>query len=163
MCTAPAKAQAITHRPVITAAMVLAAFRRIPVPKATSITQPAGKTLVNFDTIFHTRADAFTRTVTLLGQRVRLDIKPSRFTWTYGDGSTAVTTTPGAAYPAKTIVHRYPHAHATMTHHVTVQWSATYSINGSAPMDVPGTVTTDGPATDLRVAEAIPALSGHGH
>jgi hypothetical protein len=151
------------NRPVITPALVLNAFRKISLPRLVAHVQPAEETLINFDTIFHADASPFTRTVRLLGQRVRLAIRPSSFRWTHGDGTSAVTSTPGAAYPTRTITYRYLHAHTTVQLHVAVTWSATYSVNGAAARPVPGTVTTIGPDTPLRIAEAIPALSGAGH
>ena len=143
--------------------MVLAAFRRIPLPSLRSHSQPANRTLINFDTIFFTRAEPLTRQLTLLGQRVRLEITPSRFEWVHGDGTTATTSDPGAPYPSKDIVYRYEDAHRTVAHRVVVTWSAEYSLNGGPLQPVNGTVTTTGPATPLRVAEASPALSGIGH
>ncbi|HEU5033779.1 MAG TPA: hypothetical protein VFT62_03370 [Mycobacteriales bacterium] len=149
--------------PRVTAAMVLRAFRQVPLPESRSIAQPAGKTLVNFETIFHADAESFTRTVTLLGQRVQLDIRPSRFHWVFGDGASEDTATAGAPYPSKEIVHKYLDAHVTVEHHLEVTWAARYSVNGGPWRDVPGTVTRTGPATALRIAEATPALSGEGH
>ena len=73
------------------------------------------------------------------------------------------THTPGAAYPAKDVVHRYQHAHVVVRQHVEIVWTARWSLNGGPYQDVPGTVTTVGPDTALRVAEATPALSGFGH
>ena len=143
--------------------MVLQAFRRIPLPALRSHSQPANKTLINFDTIFFTDAEPLTRQLTLLGQRVRLEIAPSRFEWVHGDGTSATTTTPGAPYPAKDVVHRYADAHRTVGHRVVVTWSARWSLNGGPLQPVNGTVTTAGPATPLRIAEASPALSGAGH
>lgn len=147
----------------VTPALVLRAFRRIPLPRLASIAQPRGKTLINFETIFHTQARPFVRTVRLLGQRVRLEIRPSGYLWSWGDGSSERTTSPGAPYPDKDVVHRYQHAHVTVRHRVTITWSARYSVNGGAVQPVPGTVTLSGPATELRIAEATPALSGSGH
>ncbi len=149
--------------PQVTEAMILAAFRRIPLPSLRSQSQPANKTLINFDTIFFTEAEPLTRQVTLLGQSVRLEIRPSRFEWVHGDGTTRTTATAGAPYPAKEVVHRYADAHRTVAHRVAVTWSAEYSLNGGPLQPVNGTVTTSGPATPLRIAEASPALSGHGH
>jgi len=139
------------------------AFQRIPLPALRAITQPAGKTLINFDTIFYVDAQPLHRTLNLLGQRVELEITPSTFRWVHGDGTTAVTQTAGAAYPAKDVVYRYQQAHVTVRHHVEIVWTARWSLNGGAYQDVPGTVTTVGPETPLRVAEATPALSGYGH
>jgi hypothetical protein len=149
--------------PQVTPADVARAFQRIPLPALRAKTQPADKTLINFDTIFYVEAAPLHRTLTLLGQRVELEITPSTFRWVHGDGTTAETTTPGAAYPAKVVVYRYQQAHVTVQHHVEVMWTARWSLNGGPYQDVAGTVTTVGPDTPLRVAEATPALSGYGH
>jgi hypothetical protein len=147
----------------VTPAMVARAFQRIPLPALRAITQPADKTLINFDTIFRVEATPLHRTLNLLGQRVELAITPSTFRWVHGDGTTAVTDTPGAAYPAKEVVYRYQQAHVTVMHHVEIVWTARWSLNGGPFQDVDGTVTTIGPDTALRIAEATPALSGDGH
>jgi hypothetical protein len=147
----------------LTAAMIARAFQHVPLPGLVTHIQPQDKTLVNFDTIFYTDAQPITRTLTLLGQQVRLDITPSSFRWAYGDGSETTTSVPGAPYPSKVVTHRYPHAHTTVAAHVAVTWTARYSVNGGASQPVDGTVTTVGPDTPLRIAEAIPALSGAGH
>ena len=159
---APAAAAAPAP-PQVTEAMVLAAFRRVPLPALRSQSQPADKTLINFDTIFFTQAEPLTRDLTLLGQDVRLEIAPSLFQWEHGDGTTMTTTTPGAPYPSKDIVYRYSDAHTTVQHRVIVTWTAQWSLNGGPLQPVDGTVTTAGPATPLRIAEASPALSGSGH
>lgn len=156
----PAVEAAAAAPPQVTDAMVLAAFRRVPVPELRSVSQPEDTTLVNFETIFHAEAEPFTETVTILGQRVRLEIAPSEFRWEHGDGTTATTTTAGAPYPRHDVVHRYADAHRTVGHRVVVTWSAQWSLNGGPLRPVIGTVTTTGPTTSLRVAEAVPALSG---
>lgn len=156
----PAAAEAAAAPPQVTDAMVLEAFRRVPVPELRSVTQPGDKTLVNFDTIFFAEADGFTRTVSILGRSVRLDVSPESFRWEFGDGTSATTATAGAPYPSKDVVHRYADARVTVQHRVVVTWGATWSLDGGAPRPVAGTVTTTGPATALRVAEAVPALSG---
>ena len=149
--------------PTVTPALVARAFQRIPLPSLRSVTQPANKTLINFDTIFYVDAQPLHRTLTLLGQRVELEITPSTFRWVHGDGTTGVTHTAGAAYPAKDVVYRYQHAHTTVRQHVEIVWTARWSLDGGPFQDVDGTVTTVGPETPLRVAEATPALSGYGH
>jgi len=126
----------------------------------TAIYQPDEKTLVNFDTIFYVDADQFQRTLTLLGRHVTLAITPSTFTWHHGDGTNAVTSAPGAPYPSKDVVHRYQKAHRTVAHSVTIVWTARYRVGNGPWRDVPGSVSTTGPATDLRIAEAAPVLTG---
>ena len=143
--------------------MVADAFQRTPLPALRAITQPAEKTLINFDTIFYVDAQPLHRTLNLLGQQVNLEITPSTFRWVHGDGTTTETHTPGAPYPAKDVVHRYQQAHVTVSQHVEVVWTARWRLNGGPYQDVDGTVTTVGPDSPLRIAEATPALSGYGH
>jgi hypothetical protein len=150
-------------QPEVTPDLVARAFQRIPLPALRAQTQPADKTLINFDTIFYVEAEPLHRTLNLLGQRVQLEITPSTFRWVHGDGTTTETHTPGAAYPAKDVVYRYQQAHVTVRHHVEIVWTARWSLNGGAYQPVAGTVTTVGPDTPLTVAEATPALSGYGH
>jgi hypothetical protein len=158
---APAPAPAApAAAPALTAGRVLQAFQRIPLPHLRSVTQPDEKTLVNFDTIFYVDADQFQRTLTLLGRRVTLAITPSSFTWNHGDGTSSVTSTPGAPYPSKDVVYRYQKAHRTVAHSVTIVWTARYRVGNGPWQDVPGSVNTTGPATDLRIAEATPVLTG---
>ena len=128
-------------------------------PAARSVAQPGEKTLVNFETIFHTQADPLTRTVSILGQQVRLEIAAQSFRWEHGDGATTTTATPGAPYPSREVTHRYPRT-GTVQHRVVVTWGAQWSLNGGPLQPVAGTVTTVGPASPLQVAEAVPALSG---
>lgn len=160
ICVSPEEAAAAAAPPQVTDAMVLEAFRRVPVPELRSLSQPADKTLVNFETIFFTDAEPLTRTVDILGQSVRLEISPSAYRWEHGDGTSATTTSPGAAYPRHDVVHRYQDADVTVSHRVVVTWAAQWSLNGGPLRPVVGTVTTTGPTTQLRVAEAVPALSG---
>ena len=139
---------------------LLTALRRIGLPALEARTQPEDKTLVNFDTIFYTEAQPFTRTITLLGQRVDVEATPSSYTWHHGDGTTATTSTPGAPYPAKDVTYSYEHAHVTVAASVDVTYTARFRVSGGGWQDVDGTVTISGPATDLRIAEASPVLSG---
>lgn len=146
--------------PIITPAQISTAFQRIPLPHLRTIAQPGAKTLVNFDTIFHVEAEPLRRNLTLLGQRIELDITASSFGWNWGDGHTETTHTPGAPYPDKSVTHRYLDADTTVSAQVTVTWTARWRVNGGAWADVPGSVRTTGPAATLRVVEAVPNLSG---
>ncbi len=140
--------------------MVLTALRTIGLPALTAHTQPRDKTLVNFATIFYAEPEPFTRTVTLLGQQVRLIATPATYTWHYGDGSTATTSTPGAKYPAKDVTHLYQDAHLTVQTSVDVTYTARFSVGGGPWQTIPGAVTIAGPAAPLRISEATPLLSG---
>jgi hypothetical protein len=149
-----------TPRPQVTPALVLQAIRRIGLPALQAHTQPQDKTLVNFETIFYTEPQAFTRTITLLGQQVDVEATPTTYTWHHGDGTSATTTDPGAPYPAKDITYEYTDAHTTVQPSVDVTYTARFRVNGGGWQDIPETVTIPGPSTDLRVSEATAVLSG---
>ena len=148
-------------RPQVTEAMVLNEIRRIGLPVLEALTQPEDKTLVNFDTIFYTRAQPFSTTVTLLGQRVDIVAEPAQFTWNHGDGTTSTTTTPGAPYPSKDITYRYGDADVTVYARVDVTYTARFRVGNGDWQDISETVTINGTPTPLRVAEATGNLSGN--
>ena len=148
----------------ITQVMVLRALRRVELPASRIVVQPpGGKTLVNFDTLFRTDSEPFTRTVRLLGHRIDLEITPASFTWSHGDGTRQVTTQPGREFerglPMSAYVsHRYQDAHVTMRPKVDTTYSARFRVDGGAWRDVVGTVTIPGTSVDLRVVEGRPTL-----
>lgn len=144
----------------ITPAMVLTELRRIGLPALTLHTQPANKTLVNFDTIFYTQPTTITRTLHMLGQTVTVQATPTSYQWHFGDNTTTSTHTPGARYPAKDILHRYADAATTMRPSVDVTYTGRFHVGTGPWQDVTGTVTIPGPTTNLRVVEATPVLSG---
>jgi len=146
--------------PTVTPALVLNAIRQMGLPSLEAVTQPADKTLVNFETIFYTEPEAFTRTVTLLGQSVDVEASPSQYAWNHGDGTTVATSTPGAPYPSKEITHNYIDAHVTVAPSVDVTYTARFRVSGGAWQGIDETVTIAGPTTDLRISEATALLSG---
>uniref|UniRef100_UPI003F53403B PKD domain-containing protein n=1 Tax=Nocardioides sp. BYT-33-1 TaxID=3416952 RepID=UPI003F53403B len=126
-----------------------------------SIQPPDGLTLVNFETNFYTTSTApISTTVTLLGQQVTLEATPARFGWHFGDGETTTTTEPGAPYPDLSITHRY---RRTGEYHprLSTTYTGRYRIGTGPWQTIPGTVTIDGPAHQLRAIEADPQLVGH--
>ena len=115
---------------------------------------------MNFETIFYAEPETFARTLTLLGQRVEVEATPTTYTWHHGDGTSTQTSTPGARYPAKEVVHEYTDAQVTVSPSVDVTYSARFRVNGGAWQEIPETVTISGPQGSLRIAEATAVLSG---
>ena len=147
--------------PAVTPGVVLAALRRIELPASELQVQPPnGETLVNFDTNFFTRQGEFTRTVTLLGQRVELRIWPSQYRWVFGDGGSLASESAGAPYPDLQITHDY-RSKGGVRPRVDTTYSARFRVNGGAWRDVDGTVTIPGAPVDLQVRTATPVLVGH--
>lgn len=146
--------------PELTPGLVLTALRRIDLPGSDLQVQPPnGRTLVNFDTNFYTDNGEFTRTVTLLGQRVQLRIWPARYGWRFGDGEQRWTTTPGDQYPHLEVTHRYLQK-GRVSPSVDTTYAAQFRVNGGPWRDVDGTVTIPGAPEQLRVVTARPVLVG---
>jgi hypothetical protein len=145
--------------PKVTPGLVLTALRRIGLPESDlKVQPPGGRTLVNFDTNFYTDNAEFTRTVTLLGQRVELRIWPARFGWRFGDGASRWTKSPGAA--DLEITHRYLHQ-GRVGPSVDTTYAAQFRVGGGPWRDVSGTVTIPGTPEGLRVVTARPVLVGN--
>jgi hypothetical protein len=144
----------------VTPDRVLTALRHLPLPASDlKIQPPNGRTLVNFDTNFYTDNGEFTRTVTLLGQRVELRIWPARYGWRFGDGQQRWTTTPGDRYPHLEVTHRYLRK-GRVSPSVDTTYAAQFRVNGGPWRDVDGTVTIPGTPEPLRVVTARPVLVG---
>lgn len=131
----------------------------VPLPKLPVRIQPAGRTLVNLDTIVYTDQKKQTKViVTLLGYPVTVIGEPVSYTWHFGDGTPDVTTTsPGGPYPSKEVTHKYLRR-GDVKLSVTVNYAAAFAIAGSQAMPIAGTLPITGPQTPLQVREAVPVL-----
>jgi hypothetical protein len=140
-------------------AEVFSYFERLPLPQLTTQHQPPGDGLTGLPVIFYTDSPTTqTFTVDIRGFDVVIQATAEQFTWHTGDTTGHITSTdPGRPYPDQTIEHAYKSG--TYTAHLTVTWGATFTVNGSAPADVPGTTTTDGPPVTFDVLQARPVLT----
>jgi hypothetical protein len=140
-------------------AEVFSYFQRLPLPQLTTQHQPPGNGLTGLPVIFYTDSPTTqTFTVDIRGFSVVIQATAESYTWHTGDATgELVTTDPGAPYPDQTIEHSY--RSGTYTAYLTVTWGATFTVNGSAPADVPGTTTTDGPPVTFDVLQARAVLT----
>lgn len=138
---------------------VLSETKNVLFPGLAVKVDPKGRTLVNLDTIVYTdESKVSTTTVTLLGFAVVVEATPINYTWRFGDGSPALTTsTPGKAYPSKEITHKYMERGAVNLT-LTTNYAARFNVAGTGWQYVNGTVPITGPATPLLVREAVPVL-----
>jgi hypothetical protein len=136
---------------VAIAAIVQRDFRRAVVLKGNAEVSPKPDTLVNIPTRFSTDApDSYDIPLTLLGQPVTITATARRWTWHFGDGTTASTTATGTD---GRVEHTYRTA-AAVGAHVVIDWSGTYRIGGGAQLPITGTATTVGDPTPLEVKQA---------
>lgn len=152
--------QVVRPRPEdITWEQVRSETKNVVFPGLSVKVQPNGRTLVNLDTIVYTDdSKVSTTTVTLLGFPVEVEATPISYTWNFGDGSPALTTsTPGKPYPSKEITHKYMKRGAVSLT-LTTTYAARFNVANTGWQYVDGTIPVTGPATALQVREAIPVL-----
>lgn len=104
-------------------------FAHLPLRRDGLRSDPGPVTLVNFDTAFSAGTAAKQSfDPVLLGTPVHVDATPTRWHWTWGDGTSEVTATPGV--PNRPVLtHRYTHA-ADVTVTVVVEWRGTFRLPG---------------------------------
>ncbi|MGC4940187.1 PKD domain-containing protein [Kribbella sp. DT2] len=142
----------------VTWEQVLSETKDVAFPGLRVKVQPAEKTLVNLDTIVYTdQAKVSNTTVRLLGFPVAVEATPMSYTWSFGDGTTLTTTTPGKPYPAKEITHKYAKRGSVQVS-LTTNYGARFNVDGTGWQYIDGTVPITGPATPLLVQEAVPVL-----
>lgn len=153
-------------QPQLTLAMIQQAFAQVPVPSSQIVVQPPdGETLVHFPTIYSTEAPSFVESLTLLGRRVDLQIRPVSYLWVHGDGTTQTTDWPGRAWQrgvdmGEYLSHDYDRTATGLDLRVDVTWTADFRVDGGAWQPVNGTVSVTGPSEQLNVLEADPLLVG---
>ncbi len=144
----------------ITPAMVLSAFRRLPLAPSPLVVQPdRGWVLVNKPTVVHAEGGPQTVVTTILGTAVTVTATPVSYAWDFGDGATLSTTDPGRPWPDGTLAHAYTRLGGYRLT-LTTTWSATYTVAADPAVHmVPGTATTTS-ATPLEVRERRSHLVG---
>jgi hypothetical protein len=133
---------------------VLRAFRELGLYRGVVRSDPGRASFVNLETYFWcgdaTRTCAAIgeaeRTVTLLGQAVRIRPRIVAYEWRFGDGGGGVRTS------AVRVAHVYDRAGA-MAVSVTLTWTADYAVGGGGFGPVDGTTTTTSPVRVLPVQE----------
>lgn len=131
-------------------------FRSLPIPGSTIEMQPDGFSLRNAHTNIYASSATRTLSTTILGQSVAVRATPYEYRWTYGDGSTRTTTTPGAPVSGE------PFESETATSHVytetgdypvglTTVYSGQFSVAGGPWMPVAGLATVPSATVEVSV------------
>jgi PKD repeat protein len=140
-------------------AQILSEYKDVLFPALGVKVQPAGRTLVNLETIVYTdQSRVSVNPVTLLGFAVVVEATPMSYSWDFGDGSPVlITSTPGKPYPSKEITHKYLKRGSAQVS-LTTNYAARFNVAGTGWQYVDGTVPITGPATALVIREAVPVL-----
>lgn len=148
-----------------TPGQIFTAFKKeAPTAAALAVQPPNGQTLVNFETVFSTTAVPFTtKPYELLpGFTIEFEIAPTGFTWTFGDGATLTTDSPGKAWEegddVSTLINHIYTSLEPVKASVTTTWGASVRLNGGPPIPVVGTVDKTSNEVPLEILEATPEL-----
>jgi hypothetical protein len=142
---------------------IYSALKTVALPDSALHFQPVDKqTLVHFKSNYYTDGVPFEKGLDLpvgpVTFHVDFKIAPTEFDWTFGDGATLKTSTPGAPYPQLLVTHEYAKT-GTVRAHVDTVYGAQYSVNGGAWAPVNGTVTKTGADVTITVRQATPVLT----
>jgi len=142
--------------PQLTMAMVTQQWSTTPVAEPGVSLQPDGPALVTKPSFVQVtwpvtglRPDQV-RAVTLLGHQVRIKAVLQTFTYSFGDGTTVKTTSPGGRWPDGNVRHGWEHA-GTYTVGVSATYTGQFSVDGSEWADLPGATTVAGSTHQQRV------------
>ncbi len=122
-------------------------FREMKLPGLEVRTSPVGGTLVNLSTTFSVEEPAKEHELgRIRGHRVTVLIRPVNYRWVFGDGAEDTTKSTHAR-------HTFADS-ATVRASVTTQYRARYRVDGGSSREIRGTVSVQGPATELTVRQA---------
>lgn len=139
----------------------VAQFAPTPV---TTAGEPGNVGIAGMPTNFVAAASVHTRAGTLFDRPISVRFTPVRFTFAFGDGASAISSTGGrswatlgqAQFTPTSTSHSY-RDRGTYSAHVTVHYTAEIDIGGGW-LSVAGELAIDGPAQQIRVYEAETAL-----
>ena len=122
--------------------------------------QPAGRTLAGLPTVLLSRQPRSVGPVALdvLGHEVRLTATP-RWRWGFDAGDDVVTAHPGSPWPAAPLTHVFAVPGRARVE-VTTTWTATFTVEGFGPFDVPPPLVTQTARLAIVVAEGRAHLVG---
>ena len=158
-CLSAGEVDAVDDPPPIRV-LVIEAFKTLDWPTSDLAVQPpGGKTLVNLDTNFYTTNNQPTDiTVRLVESNVVVTASPIAYRWNFGDGTSTLTTSPGAPYPDLDVAHVYEQTDAVDVSVDTQYGNASFTVDGGPPEAIPSTIWVAGATQDLEIVEALPQL-----
>jgi hypothetical protein len=148
-------------------------LRRLP--RTTFTLSPNVRGIVNLPEIASADpAQLLTFQAPIFGQAVVLRATGERYDWTFGDGTTLTTDTPGPPFEAGTrctseadctgYIHHTYRTPGRYPVQVTITWHGEFSVVGGAWQDIPQRLQLTSPAVPLTVVETqvVGNISGHG-
>ncbi|PKQ26288.1 MAG: hypothetical protein CVT64_04110 [Actinobacteria bacterium HGW-Actinobacteria-4] len=118
-----------------------------PTPPEINVNPDQGWVYASVPTVFYVERSPIIHQTTLLGANVRIRATHHNYSWTWGNGTSTVTSNPGRPYPNQTLTHTYLHFEGDVVVRLTTSWNGEYSINGGNWVAISGNIFT--PSTPL--------------
>ncbi len=137
------------------------AFQNSPVAPATVGSQPGPNTLRGAETNLYAEAVEQAFDLDLLGQKVHITATPIAYVWDYGDGITlGPTPNSGAQLPQdrwgeKTLTSHIYTQTGDFAVKVATHFRGTYTVNGGAPLAIPGHGTFNSASLPVSVWRTV--------
>lgn len=146
-------------------AVTISDIANFPATPGTDHMEPNGWMVVGLNTNFYSVVGVETKNGVLLGEPASVRFTPISWHWTYGDGKSAVRSTPGKTWAAQSI----PEFTATSTSHVykrvgtyfidlSIQFRAEYKYDGGEWLPVVGTITLPANRLEATAGDAKTVL-----
>jgi len=142
-------------------ALSISDVQRLPIPPAPARIQPAsGRLFINVPTNLYVASTASTiLTTTIISFPVKVQVTPTHYRWTAGDGDAVNTGDPGAPYPDLRVAHTYTRPG---DYQIVLRpfYRAEYSVAGGPWLRVDGEAQVDSAPIAVTAIEARSHLIG---
>lgn len=130
------------------------------------VVEPGWWSLPRVPTNIYTRASDQTQPGELLGWPIEVRFTPRAFNWSYGDGVTRRTPSPGGSWGAEqftvtTTSHTY-RSPGDYSVSLSVEYAVSYRFPGQAFVSIPGTISQDQGTARVQVLRVSPVLTEAG-
>ncbi|MBF4993147.1 hypothetical protein ITX31_03340 [Arthrobacter gandavensis] len=136
---------------------MLRALQEAPIAPGTVTLQPSPHTLIGAHTNVYAEAQPQVFDMELLGQSIRIEVEPTEYTFSYGDGTVhGPVSTPGGPLPEArwgeqtSTSHRYSQT-GDVPVSITTFFSGRYSVNGGPMIPIDGRAEVASPSQVLSV------------
>ncbi|WP_228528928.1 hypothetical protein [Arthrobacter gandavensis] len=136
---------------------ILRALQEAPIAPGTVTLQPSPHTLIGAHTNVYAEAQPQVFDMELLGQSIRIEVEPTEYTFSYGDGTVhGPVSTPGGPLPEArwgeqtSTSHRYSQT-GDVPVSITTFFSGRYSVNGGPMIPIDGRAEVASPSQVLSV------------
>ena len=131
-------------------------LRELPIAPSRLGTQPGRHTLKGAETNVYAEPADQTFSITIIGRKVDIKVTPLEYRWSYGDGTTLVTSAPGGPIPEsrwgeKTVTSHVYTATGDVALGLTTVFTGEFSVDRGPFQAIPGSAEVPSEARTLSI------------